>query len=201
VGSRGRGIWSQGTSPLVLAHIKIHIDSYRHELFASIKSPETWTWGPYLLGHTDKCRRLPGVADHTYEGHLTTNPETTFHSCDSLGRCPVRDSANVVQIIPVTNHVFTLDNEEISASADILDVTSDSQDQSSVSKRKHKAELDRSLKRPKLTMSKEPGHTLLAPIETSGIRASTASRPPIYNREGQSLSYYIVLGTCYVSHK
>lgn len=201
MGSRGRGIWSQGTPPLVPTHIKIHVDSYRYELFASIKTPETWTWGPYLLGHTDKCRRLPGAADHVYEGHLTTNPETAFHSCDSLGRCPVRDNANVVQIIPVTSHVFPPGNEEISATAHIRSPISNSEGQSIVSKRKPEAELDRGSKRLKQTILKEPGHTLLAPRENFGVRAGAANRPPIVNTDGQSLAYYIVFCTCRVSHK
>ena len=169
-------------------------------MFASIKSPETWTWGPYLLGHTDKCQRLPGAADHLYEGHLTTNPETTFHSCDSLGRCPVRDNANVVQIIPVTSHVFPLD-EEIYATADIHRPISNSVGQSNVSKRRPEPELDRSSRRVKQAISKEPGHTLLASRKTFGARAGAANRPPIVNTDGQSLAYYIVLCACYVSHK
>jgi hypothetical protein len=140
------------------------------------------------------------VADHTYEGHLTTNPETSFHSCDSLGRCPVRDNANVVQIIPVTNHAYSLHNEEISATADI-DLKSNSLDQSNISKRKLEAEVDRSSKRLKQTILKEPGHTLLAPRETWGFREGTANRPLILTPDGQPLSYYIVLRAIYVSHR
>jgi len=191
VGYNRCNIRSQGITPASpLLILKIHVDNYRYELFGSIKSPETWAWGPFLLGHADKCDRLPGVADRIYEGYLTRNPNTTFHSCDSRGSCPVRDNANVVQIIPVTNHDFSTDHDAIpSPLAEVVRAKSNSPIPSSDSKRKSEVS-SQSPKRTKETALKEPGHTLLA--QSWWVRAGKITRPPLVASSGEALSYYIV---------
>lgn len=180
-----------GLTPI---NIEIHVDNYRYELFRSIKTPEAWNWGPFLLGHADMCRRLPGVADHVYEGHLTQNPDTTFHSCDSLGPCPVRDNANVVQIIPVTNHAFSIDNDKIPARpAEVVEMRSYSTMELNNLERKSDNAPQSRPKRLKETVMKEPGHTLLPQRDNWWVRAGTMTRPTIVSPSGEPLSYYIVL--------
>ena len=175
-------------------YIEIHVDNYRYELFRSIKTPDAWTWGPFLLGHTDMCRRLPGVADHVYDGYLTQNPDTTFHSCDSLGLCPVRDNANVVQIIPVTNYAFSIDNDESPPrSAEVVDDRSHSAMEINDLKRKGNNALQSRPKSLKEAALKEPGHTLLPQRDNWWVRAGTMTRPPIVSPSGEPLSYYIVI--------
>jgi hypothetical protein len=181
-------------TPATPTNIKIHVDNYRYELFGSIRSPETWAWGPYLLGHTDKCQRLPGVADHTYEGHLTQNPHTTFHSCDSLGGCPVRDNAHVVQIIPVTNHAFSIDNNENPPRpVEVVDLRSNSPGKANDLNQKREGALQGTPKTVKGAVLKEPGHTLLA--QSWWVRGGMTTRPPIVAPSGEPLSYYIVLSS------
>jgi hypothetical protein len=158
------------------------VDRYRFELFGSIKSAEQWIWGPFLCGHVDKCQKKAGIADYEYEGRLTEDPNTPFHSCDSRGVCPIRDAANVVQIIPVTTtgvkHVNSQTNSEITS-----DITG---------QLKRKRDDDDSKQEVKRIILKEPGHTLLAPRASWWTKENSKERPPILSEQGESLPYFIV---------
>lgn len=164
------------------------------ELYGSIKSPHIWEWGPLLGGHMDRSRKKSGVADYLYQSYLTENPETTFHSCDSREVCPVRDNANVVQIIPITTRRViredqasqigdsnTKDNLEFSTSTKTLKRIYENDE-----------ELERSPKRTKRLILKEPGHTLLEPKKSWWVNESSKERLSLFSVTGESLPYYIV---------
>ena len=154
-----------------------------------------WEWGPFLCGHVYVRPKKSGVADQIYEGFLTKDPNTRFHSCESRGVCPVRDIANVVQIIPITTRGASRSNatlesdisspkfkvEEISLEAGAL-------------KRKHEHDTDtqRSRKRLKELIMKEPGHTLLEPRASWWVAEGSNERPPLISATGEQLPYYLV---------
>lgn len=176
------------------------MDRYRYELFGSIRAPDVWNWGPFLRGHVDRCQRKGGLADHFYEGGLTEDPNTVFHSCDSRGICSVRDRSNVVQIIPVTTKALVRDQKTGDNSVDV-DFPSDGQEaapfkiesQSLKRKRGDTSPPGKSRKRAKEIVLKEPGHTLLEPKQTWWIREGTKVRPPLLSADGENLSYYLVI--------
>jgi hypothetical protein len=179
------------------------VDRYRYELFGSIKSAEAWTWGPLLRGHVDKSSRRAGISGHVYEGALTEDPHTPFHSCDSLGTCPVRDAANVVQIIPVT----TTKQPTPDVQPEKPDVPRPRHELENVDsanksvKRKSEEPTDRneSPKRPGETVVKEPGHTLLQPRKSWWIREGSKERPALLSSNGDDLSYYLVR-SCWIQN-
>jgi len=116
---------------------------------------------------------------------LTEDPNTRFHSCDSKGACPVRDQANVVQIIPITTRAAIARKQTENDSIDSSDLTDKGV--------KRKVESDDSLepspKRTKGLVVKEPGHTFL---DGWWIRDKKRPRPQLISKDGESLSYYIV---------
>ena len=164
---------------------QIHVDRYRYELYRSIKSADVWEWGPFLGGHVDPGQKKDGLADHVYEGQLTEDPNTILHSCESKGICPVRDAANVVQIIPITSDKAPK-KEYLSES--IVVESANFQEPS----KKRKALEDISDRPDKIAVLREPGHTLLEPRENWWVRRGTRERPPIYSADGDILPYYLV---------
>lgn len=125
---------------------------------------------------------------------MTEDPNTRFHSCDSRGVCPVRDTANVVQIIPVTtrkpirHHLLEpgLSNPGFSIEGESAEVKT--------LKRKHgrDLELERNPKRVKELIMKEPGHTLLEPKESWWVCEGSSERPTLLSATGELLPYYLV---------
>jgi hypothetical protein len=166
-------------------------------LFGSIKSAEAWSWGPLLGGHVDKCLRKAG-ADRIYDGALTEDPHTPFHSCDSRGICPVRDGANVVQIIPVTTRERTSGAQsnvadEVVASHPYRAIEPTASGNSSLKRvLDEPASREDSPKRMRETVMKEPGHTLLTPQQNWWVREGSNERPPLLSSDGEELSYYLV---------
>lgn len=169
-------------------------------MFGSIKSAEAWSWGPVLGGHVDKCLRRPG-ADRTYDGALTEDPHTPFHSCDSRGICPVRDGANVVQIIPVTRREQKSDtqsnvgNEVVASYPRRAIKPAASRNWSLKRVLDEPASREESPKRVRETVIKEPGHTLLTPQQNWWVREGSNERPPLLSSDGEELSYYLVHGS------
>jgi hypothetical protein len=168
---------------------QIHVDRYRYELYRSIKSADVWEWGPFLGGHVDPGQKKHGLADHVYEGQLTQDPNTMLHSCESKGLCPVRDGANVVQIIPITSDKAP--KKEYMTESIVANFEEPS--------KKRKASEDISGRPDKMASNaalKEPGHTLLEPRENWWVRHGTTERPPIYSADGDILPYYLVSSSC-----
>jgi hypothetical protein len=137
------------------------------------------------MGHTDKCSRKNGVANRVYEGALTLDANTMFHSCESRGTCHFRDSSNVVQIIPVTSTILLqdagkCDNEGRATSEDVHSL-------------KRKGDFkDDGRGDTKRILLKEPGHQLLIPRESWWSKERSKERPPILSDDGESLPYFIV---------
>lgn len=178
------------------------MDQYRYEVYSAIKSPETWIWGPFLGGHIDKSQKKVGLANRTYEGALTENPNTRFHSCDSREACPVRDSANVVQIIPVTTHTTAVE-EKVSnldhfGSRAMPDGISQSVAVKQILERRRP--LEPSPKDVDETILKEPGHTLLEPRTHWWVEGTSEERVPIISEEGEPLPHYLVYILIFVAN-
>jgi len=141
-------------------------------------------WGSFLSGHVDKGQKKSGIADVLYEGVLTEDPNTRFHSCDSKGSCPVRDNANVVQIIPITTRTAIARKQMENNSLD-----SDFAEQGLKRNVEYNDSIEKSPTRIKGVVVKEPGHTFLDGWWT---RDKTRPRPQLISEEGGFLSYYIV---------
>ena len=138
-------------------------------------------WGSFLSGHVDKGQKKSGIADVLYEGVLTEDPNTRFHSCDSKGPCPVRDNANVVQIIPITTRtaIARKQTEDDRVPSDLAENGFKRNDDS----------VEKIATRINRLVVKEPGHTFLDGWWT---RDKTRPRPQLISEEGGFLSYYIV---------
>jgi len=177
-----------------LNYIKIHVDNYRYELYGSIKDVQAWAWGPFLAGR-HKYQRA-NFHGHYYGGALTQDPNTHFHSCESRGRCPIRDAANVVQIIPVTSRreirPARHETGQISQQRPISHELSGKE--SVVLKKRIGLDFAQGQRLTQLreTILKEPGHTLLVPRTFWWTKESTTERPPIFSSDGETLPYYIV---------
>ena len=169
----------------------MHVDPYRYELFKSIKSADGWAWGSFLSGHADRGQKKLGVADVLYEGILTEDANTRFHSCDSKGSCSIRDNADVVQIIPITTRMAIARKQADEEEIDISGL------KDSTLKRKlaFDNDVEKSPKRIKGLMVKEPGHSLL---DGWWIRDKSRARRQILSEDGIDLSYYIVRAVSYV---
>lgn len=178
-----------------LNYIKIHVDGYRYELYGSIKDVQAWAWGPFLAGHHHKYQKAT-FHGHYYGGALTQDPDTHFHSCESRGRCPIRDAANVVQIIPVTSRRESrLDQHETGHNSQQRPISDElSGKESAVLNERIGVDSAQGQRRTQLreTILKEPGHTLLVPRTSWRTRESTTERPPIFSSDGETLPYYIV---------
>src|SRR5436190_8857206 len=132
------------------------------ELYGGIKSADMWEWGPLLGGHTDRSQKKSRVADYLYEGYLTEDPQTFFHSCDSRGVCPVRDNANVVQIIPITTRSVIREDQTSQTGVWNAKIDLESHPSTNTLKRRYEKdeEQERSPKRIREMILKEAGHTL-----------------------------------------
>ena len=171
------------------------MDRYRYELFHSIRSADVWEWGPFLSGHINRSEKKEIVADHIYEGVLTEDPNTIFHSCHSKGVCPVRDGANVVQIIPVTTRKIVPAYEKSQVDRpDPGDHRESFSRSAGTLKRKHIEDIQHGPdpKRAKDVIVKELGHTLLEPRQSWWGAEETKERLPIVSASGERLPYYIV---------
>jgi len=175
----------------------IHVDRYRFELYQSIKSGDVWEWGPFLGGHVDLGQKKAGVADHIYDGQLTEDPNTILHSCESRGACPVRDSANVIQIIPVTSDRAPKKDYMLESTAfkstDVGDASKRRKTSYDISDRPNKVIPNGALR--------EPGHSLLEPRESWWVHHGAKERPPIYSSDGLILPYYLVPSCMSSSHR
>jgi len=172
----------------------IHVDRYRFELYQSIKSADVWEWGPFLGGHVDRGQKKVGAADHIYDGQLTEDPNTILHSCESRGVCPVRDSANVVQIIPVTSNQAPKQDYMFESTA------FGSADPGDTSKKRRTS--DNLSDHPNTNgVLRDPGHTLLQPRQNWWMCQRAQHQPPIYSSDGDILPYYLVPSQLSSSHR
>jgi hypothetical protein len=164
------------------------------ELYRSIKSGDIWEWGPFLGGHVDRSQKKFGVADYLHDSYLTEDPETTFHSCDSRGVCPVRDNANIVQIIPITTRRVIRGDQVTQTNYSNTKGSLESFPSTKTQKRKRgkNEEPERSPKRVKELILKEVGHTLLEPKKSVWVNEMSKERPSLFSTTGESLPYYIV---------
>jgi len=174
--------------PHSVLNSSIHVDRYRFELYQSIKSADVWEWGPFLGGHVDRGQKKVGAADHVYDGQLTEDPNTILHSCESTAVCPVRDSANIVQIIPVTSDQAPKQDYMFESTA------FECADPGDASKKRRTSD-NLSDHQNKVTPNgvRELGHTLLEPRQNWWMCQGAQDRPPIYSSDGDVLPYYLVL--------
>lgn len=138
------------------------------------------------MGHVDKCSKNYSIANSPYEGALTQNPNTPFHSCESRASCPVRDSSNVVQIIPITSSIQIKEPSDRENESQII------LEEHSLLKRKRALHDNGSERHAKRIPLKEPGHQLLIPRGSWWTKDSSKERSPIISDEGESLPYFIV---------
>ena len=141
----------------------------------------------------DRSQKKSGVADYLYESYLTEDPETTFHSCDSRGVCPVRDNANV-QIVPITTRkVIREDQATQIGESNVQDNLESHPSTETLKRRRGKdEEPEQSPKRTKELILKEVGHTLLEPKKRWWTNETSKDRPPLFSATGEPLPYYIV---------
>jgi len=98
-----------------------------------------------------------------------------------------------VQIIPITSTSPRDIKESHKEAEEAIQCAGTLEDMSPASKRRYEEDfLDRSPKRMKGEIVKEPGHTLLIPNGSWWTKEGAGERPPIFSEDGVSLPYLLV---------